>query len=408
MPALPAGLAGHAGAEWLDRYTHALLPTYGVPQRALVRGDGAYVWDADGRRYLDLLGGIATNVLGHAHPTLVGAVSAQLATLGHVSNFFASPQQVALAERLLALLEAPQGSRVFLANSGAEANEGAFKVARRTGRPRILALQGAFHGRTMGALALTHKPDYREPFAPLPGGVEHVPAGDLGALEAALDGDVAALFVEVIQGEAGVRPLPEGYLAAARELTASVGALLVVDEVQTGVGRTGHWFAHTRHGVVPDVVTVAKGLGGGIPVGAMVTLGERASGLLGAGQHGTTFGGNPVASAAALATLHVIERDGLLDNVSSVGRRLAEGAPAAGGSLVTDVRGEGLLLGLHLARPRAKELTAAALEAGFIVNAVGPDTVRLAPPLILTADQADSFLAALPQLVQTAEPDEES
>ena len=223
MPELPAALAGHAGAEWLDRYAHALLPTYGVPQRALVRGDGAYVWDADGRRYLDLLGGIATNVLGHAHPTLVGAVSAQLATLGHVSNFFASPQQVALAERLLALLEAPQGSRVFLANSGAEANEGAFKVARRTGRPRILALEGAFHGRTMGALALTHKADYREPFAPLPGGVEHVPAGDLDALEAALDGDVAALFVEVIQGEAGVRPLPEGYLAAARELTAVGG-----------------------------------------------------------------------------------------------------------------------------------------------------------------------------------------
>ena len=275
---VPGAAAMHAaGAEWIDRYSHAVMATYGTPQRALVRGEGAYVWDADGQRYLDLLGGIATNVLGHAHPTLVGAVSAQLSTLGHVSNFFASPPQVALAERLLDLLRAPQGSRVFLSNSGAEANEGAFKVARRTGRPRVLALEGAFHGRTMGALALTHKPEYREPFAPLPGGVEHIPFGDLAALEAALDADVAALFVEVIQGEAGVRPLPEGYLAAARELTSSVGALLVVDEVQTGIGRTGSWFAHTRHGVVPDVVTLAKGLGGGIPVGATVTLGERAS-----------------------------------------------------------------------------------------------------------------------------------
>ncbi|WP_426566665.1 acetylornithine transaminase [Angustibacter sp. McL0619] len=396
-----------AGAEWVDRYSHAIMATYGTPQRALVRGEGAYVWDADGQRYLDLLGGIATNVLGHAHPTLVGAVSAQLSTLGHVSNFFASPPQVALAERLLELLHAPQGSRVFLSNSGAEANEGAFKVARRTGRPRVLALEGAFHGRTMGALALTHKPDYREPFEPLPGGVEHLPFGDLGALEAALDGEVAALFVEVIQGEAGVRPLPEGYLAAARELTTSVGALLVVDEVQTGVGRTGGWFAHTRHGVVPDVVTLAKGLGGGIPIGATVTLGERTSGLLVAGQHGTTFGGNPVATAAALATLHVIERDDLLANVREVGHRLAAGAPSAGAPLVTSVDGEGLLLGLRLARPRAKELAAAALEAGFIVNAVTSDTVRLAPPLVLSADQADSFLAALPQLVQIAELAEE-
>ncbi|MGN6302588.1 MAG: acetylornithine transaminase [Angustibacter sp.] len=398
--------ADASSAQWLQRYAAALLPTYGTPQRVLVRGEGVYVWDADGRRYLDLLGGIATNALGHAHPTLVGAVTAQLSTLGHISNFFASAPQVALAERLLGLLDAPDGSRVFFANSGTEANEGAFKIARRTGRPRILALEGAFHGRTLGALALTHKPAYREPFEPLPGGVEHLPFGDLAALEAALDDQVAALVLEPVQGEAGVRPLPEGYLAEARRLTERVGALLVLDEVQTGLGRTGAWFAHTRHGVVPDVVTLAKGLGGGIPVGAVVTLGERASGLLGAGQHGTTFGGNPVAAAAALATIHVIERDGLLAQVQQVGRRIAAGALAAGAPLVAGVRGEGLLLGVHLHHPRAAEVAAAALEAGFVVNAVAPDTLRLAPPLILTAEQADSFLAALPAIVAAASTDD--
>jgi acetylornithine/N-succinyldiaminopimelate aminotransferase len=362
------------------------------------------VWDADGRRYLDLLGGIATNALGHAHPTLVGAVTAQLSTLGHVSNFFASVPQVALAERLLALLRAPAGSKVFFANSGAEANEAAFKMARRTGRPRILALEGAFHGRTLGALALTHKPAYREPFEPLPGGVEHLPFGDVDALRAAVDDRVAAVVLEPLQGEAGVRPLPPGYLPLARELTARHGALLVVDEVQTGVGRTGEWFAHTRHGIVPDVVTTAKGLGGGIPVGAVVALGERAAGLLGVGQHGTTFGGNPVAAAAALATLHVIERDDLLANVRSVGRRLREGVLAIGSPLVTDVAGEGLLLGIRLTRPVAAAVTAAALEAGFVVNAVAPDVVRLAPPLVLTAEQADLFLAALPAVLAAADP----
>ncbi|GAB3600029.1 acetylornithine transaminase [Angustibacter peucedani] len=397
-----------SGAAWLERYTAAVMPTYGVPQRVLVRGEGAYVWDADGRRYLDLLGGIAATSLGHAHPTLVGAVSAQLSTLGHVSNFFATPPQVALAERLLALLEAPAGSRVFLANSGAEANEAAFKIARRTGRPRVLALEGAFHGRTMGALALTHKPDYRAPFEPLPGGVEHLPFGDLDALRAALGPDVAALVLEPVQGEAGVRPLPPGYLAAARELTREVGSLLVVDEVQTGVGRTGRWFAHQGTGVVPDVVTLAKGLGGGVPVGATITLGEHASSLLGGGQHGSTFGGNPVAAAAALATLHVVERDGLLAQVRAVGARLAEGALVAGAPLVTEVRGEGLLLGIELARPLAKELTATALDAGFVVNAVTPTTVRLAPPLVLTADQADSFLAALPQVVDAVDGQDET
>jgi acetylornithine/N-succinyldiaminopimelate aminotransferase len=393
------GDAVAAGAQWLDRYTSSVMGTYGVPQRVLVRGEGAWVWDADGRRYLDLLGGIATNALGHAHPTLVGAVTAQLSTLGHVSNFFASVPQVALAERLLALLDAPAGSKVFFANSGAEANEAAFKMARRTGRPRILALEGAFHGRTLGALALTHKPAYREPFEPLPGGVEHLPFGDSEALRAAVDDQVAAVVLEPVQGEAGVRPLPPGYLALARELTTRHGALLVVDEVQSGIGRTGQWFAHTSAGIVPDVVTTAKGLGGGIPVGAVVALGERAAGLLGPGQHGTTFGGNPVAAAAALATLHVIERDGLLANARAVGQRLRDGVLAIGSPLVTGVAGDGLLLGIRLTRPVAADVTAAALEAGFVVNAVAPDVVRLAPPLVLTPEQADTFLAAFPAVL---------
>ncbi len=390
---------GDGETDWQSRYAAAILPTYGRPQRVLARGEGCYVWDVEGRRYLDLLGGIATTSLGHAHPDLVAAVTSQLSTLGHVSNFFASEPQIRLAERLLRLLAAPDGSRVYLANSGAEANEAAFKLARRSGRPRILALAGAFHGRTMGALALTHKPAYREPFEPLPGGVEHLPFGDLPALAAALDDQVAALVVEPVQGEGGVRPLPDGYLAAARELTRRAGALLVLDEVQTGAGRTGAWFAHTRHGVVPDVVTLAKGLGGGIPIGATVALGEYPAGLLTGGQHGSTFGGNPVAAAAALAVLDVIERDGLLASVRAVGARIRAGAVRAGAPLVVGVRGEGLMLGLALARPLAARVAARALAAGFVVNAVTPDTVRLVPPLVLTAEQADDFLAALPTIV---------
>jgi len=389
-------------AEWTDRYTQALMDTFGRPQRVLVRGEGAYVWDADGNRYLDLLGGIAVNALGHAHPTLTAAISAQLGTLGHISNFFASPTQIALAERLIALAAAPEGSRVFLTNSGTEANEAAFKLARRNGgpdRPRVLALEGAFHGRTMGALALTHKPAYREPFEPLPGGVEFLPFGDTAALEAAFatDGDqVSALFVEPIQGEAGVRPLPEGYLALARRLTAEHGALLVLDEVQTGVGRTGRWFAHQHPhlggGIVPDAMTLAKGLGGGFPVGALVTFGERTSTLLTRGQHGSTFGGNPVASAAALATLAVIERDGLLTHVTDLGRRLRDRLAGLGHPLVTEVRGEGLLVAVELAAPVAAAIAARALDAGIVVNPCTPTTLRLAPPLILTDQQAGQFV----------------
>lgn len=388
-----------SGAHWTERYSNAVMDTFGTPQRVLVRGEGCYVWDADGRRYLDLLAGIAVNALGHAHPTLTAAISAQLGTLGHVSNFFATPTQIALAERLLDLAGAGVGSRVFFANSGTEANEAVFKMARRTGRPRILALEGSFHGRTMGALAMTHKAAYREPFAPLPGGVEFVPFGDAAALEAAMGDDVAALVVEPIQGEAGVRPLPPGYLARARELTSAHGALLAIDEVQTGMGRTGAWFAyqhpHLGGGIVPDVVTLAKGLGGGFPIGAVIAYGERAAGLLGRGQHGTTFGGNPVAAAAALATIGVIERDGLLAHATEIGALLTAGIAATNHPLVSGVRGEGLLLAVQLTAPVAGALTARALEAGFIVNAVRPAVLRLVPPLILARDQVADFVAFL-------------
>jgi len=401
--ALPAAVG--SSEAWLERYRASVMGTYGAPQRVLVRGEGCWVWDADGRRYLDLLAGIATNALGHAHPLLVAAVTAQLTTLGHVSNFFATAPQIALAEQLLTIARAPGGSRVFFCNSGAEANEAAFKMARRTGRPKVVAAVDGFHGRTMGALALTHKPQYRAPFEPLPGGVEHVPFGDVGALGRAVDGATAAVVLEPLQGEGGVRPAPPGYLEAARRITREQGALLVLDEVQSGIGRTGAWFAHqlpANGDVVPDVVTTAKGLGGGIPIGAAIAYGEHNAALLGAGQHGTTFGGNPVASAAALATLHAIERDDVLANVREVGARLREGILALGHPLVAGVRGQGLLLGVELTAEIGPAAAAAALEHGFILNAVRPDTLRLAPPLVLTAAQADSFVAALPGVLDAA------
>jgi acetylornithine/N-succinyldiaminopimelate aminotransferase len=401
-----------SSAAWQQRYAGAVMNTFGPPQRVLVRGEGCYVWDADGKRYLDLLAGIAVNALGHAHPELVAAVTGQLATLGHVSNFFATPPQIALAERLLDLLRAPAGSRVFFTNSGTEAVEAAVKLSRRTGRQRLVAAEGAFHGRTMGALALTHKPAYRAPFEPLPGHVVHVPFGDTGALAAAVDDRVAAIVLEPVQGEAGVRPVPPGYLPAARRLADEAGALLVLDEIQSGVGRTGAWFAHQHAhlggGVLPDVVTVAKGLGGGIPIGAVVAFGDGPATLLAPGQHGTTFGGNPVAAAAGLATLQVIERDGLLGNAITVGRALREGVEGLAHPRVAAVRGEGLLLAVQLDRPVAARAAAALLDAGFVVNAVAPDALRLAPPLILTAEQASTFVDALPAALDiAARPSEE-
>ncbi|MCB5273147.1 Acetylornithine aminotransferase [Arthrobacter sp. SO5] len=398
------------GADWLARYSSSLLGVFGTPQRVLVRGAGCLVWDADGKEYLDLLGGIAVNALGHAHPFVTSVISSQLATLGHVSNFFTSPTQIALAEKLLELSHAPAGSKVFFANSGTEAVEAAFKLARRnTGaspdntvkpRTKIIALEGAFHGRTMGALALTAKEAYRAPFAPLPGGVEHIPFGDIDALRAAVDETTAAVFLEPIQGEAGVRPLPPGYLQAAREATSAAGALLILDEVQTGIGRTGKWLASEDAGIVPDAVTLAKGLGGGFPIGALVTFGPATSALLTAGQHGTTFGGNPVATAAALATLHVLENQQVLAHVRVVGEHLRAGLAGIDG--VTEVRGEGLLIGFDLDADVAPAVVAAGLEAGFIINSPGLHTIRLAPPLILTTSQADLFLAALPALLRTA------
>jgi len=384
-----------------DRWSHALMNNFGVPPVELVSGQGAVVTDADGKQYLDLLGGIAVNALGHAHPAIVQAVSEQVATLGHVSNFFTHPTVLALAERLLDISGAHENGRVIFCNSGAEANEAAFKMARLTGRPRMIAAEGAFHGRTMGALALTGQPAKRTPFEPMPGGVEFVPYGDISALQAAVDDTVAAVFLEPIMGEAGVIPAPDGYLVAARDITAEHGALLVIDEVQTGIGRTGTWFAHSRAGIVPDVITLAKGLGGGLPIGAAIGIGDAAK-LLQPGQHGSTFAGNPICAAAALAVLRTIETDGLLDHVDALGKHIATGVEDLGHPLVHHVRGAGLLLGIVLTDNIGPATALAAREAGFIINAPAPDVLRLAPPLILTTEQADSFITALPGILDTA------
>ncbi len=379
--------------QGLDRYANAVMATFGRPLRVLTKGEGSYVWDADGNRYLDLLGGIAVNTLGHADPEWVAAITAQASTLAHTSNFFATEPQIALAERLLDVCGAPTGSRVFLANSGTEANEAAFKMSRRTGRPRIIALEKSFHGRSTGALALTHKAAYREPFAPLAPGVEFVPPNDIAALEAAMGDDVAALFIETIQGEAGVVPLSHAYVQAARDLTTAHGALLIVDEVQTGIARTGQWLSIQAHGVTPDVVTLAKGLGGGFPIGAVVAFGTAAATLLTAGQHGSTFGGSALASAAALATLDAIESRGLLAHVKTMGEWLTETIGSLPG--VAEVRGEGLLLGIRLEAQISVEVCAAAIEEGFIINPPNPDTIRLAPSLTLTREEAAPFVSWL-------------
>ncbi|MET7970670.1 acetylornithine transaminase [Micromonospora sp. NPDC005305] len=385
----------------VERWCAAMMDNYGTPPLALVSGSGAVVVDEAGREYVDLLGGIAVNSLGHAHPAVVAAVSRQVATLGHVSNLFVAEPPVALAELLLALAGRP--GRVFLANSGAEANEAAFKLSRLTGRTHVVATHGGFHGRTMGALALTGQPAKADPFRPLPGEVTHVPYGDDAALAEAVTDATAMVIVEPIQGENGVVVPPPGYLAEARRITAAHGALLVLDEVQTGVGRTGHWFAHQADGVEPDVVTLAKGLGGGLPLGACLAFG-RAADLLTPGSHGTTFGGNPVSCAAALAVVATIANEGLLDHVKRVGERLRRGVEGLGHPLVAEVRGAGLLLGIVLDAPVSGAVTGALREAGFLVNPVQPGVVRLAPPLILDAGQVDAFLAALPAALDAAAP----
>ncbi len=408
------------------RFAAALMPNYGIPPLAITRGQGCRVWDADGREYLDLIAGIAVSSLGHAHPAIVEAVSRQVAAVAHTSNLFLHEREIELAERILCLLGGddppqtppapggtsrpprppwpPLGGRVFFANSGAEANEAAIKLVRRIAgpeRPVIVAAERSFHGRTMGALALTGKESIRAPFGPFGLTVRFVPYGDAAALRAAMGTDVAAVFLEPGLGESGVVPAPEGYLLAAREACDQAGALLVLDEIQSGIGRTGAWFAHQAAGVRPDVLTLAKGLGGGLPIGACVGLGAAGAGFA-KGDHGSTFGGNPVACAAALAVLEVIERDGLLAHVTAVGEHLAAGLQAVDHPLVAGVRGAGLWRAVVLTTPMAAAVEAAARQAGFLVNAVQPDAIRLAPPLVLSAAEADEFTVALPGILDEA------
>lgn len=411
--------------DWIQRYENSIMNTFGRPQTVLARGAGCFVWDEDGHQYLDLLGGIAVNALGHGHPNMVKALTAQIQTLGHISNFFASSVQIEAAEKILQIVEpggAPEGSRVFFANSGTEANEAAFKIVRARGarlaaenpgeppRTRILALENAFHGRTMGSLSLTYKDAYRAPFEPLPARVEFIPYA-MAALERAFEGergrDIAALFIEPIQGEAGVRPLSEHFLRLAREMTAKAGALLVVDEVQTGMGRTGTWMAHHAAGIIPDVVTLAKGLGAGFPVGACVALNQEAATVLGPGMHGSTFAGNPLAAASVLTTINTIEEEGLLANAREVGEIWSREIIALNHPLISEVRGRGLLLGIGLTTPLAKPLAAELFRQGFIVNAPDTFTIRLAPPLIISAPQTRMFTKALPEILDQAAHDVE-
>lgn len=379
--------------NWRDRFSDAMMGSLATPHRMLVRGEGCHVWDADGNRYLDFLAGIAVNALGHAHPALVEAVSRQVATLAHVSNYFATPPQLELAERLLRITGAGDTGRVYFGNSGAEAIEAAIKLARLNrgngSRRRIIALTNSFHGRTMGSLSLTGKPALREDFEPLLGGVDHIDT-TIEALEAAMDDHVAALVLEPIKGEAGVIDLPPGYLQRARELTTKHGALLILDEIQTGVGRTGSWFAFQRHGIVPDAIAVAKGIAGGVPIGALITFGA-ASDLFSAGQHGSTFGGNPLATAAGNAVLGEIEASGLIENAARRGAELRDIITAIGSLLVQELRGEGLLIGIGLAEPVAAALVDAASDLGLIINAPNDSSIRIAPPLIVGDAELEEF-----------------
>lgn len=387
------------GSEWRDGswrapFTDAIMRTLSTPKLMLARGEGCRVWDVDGNEYLDFLAGIAVNSLGHAHPALVEAVSAQVATLAHVSNYFSTAPQLELAERLRTITGAGERGRVLFGNSGAEANEAAFKLARLNKGPhgrrtRVLALHNAFHGRTMGSLALTGKPPMREAFEPLPGGVEHIDS-TIAALESAIDDRVAALFVEPIKGEAGVLDLPAGFLQRARELTEQHGVLLILDEIQTGIGRTGEWFAYQHDGILPDAVTVAKGMAGGVPIGALVTFGW-ASDLYTQGQHGSTFGGNPLATAAGNAVLSEIERSDLVGNAARRGEQLKAIIRAFDSPLIGDVRGHGLLIGIGLTDGEAHRLSDAALAQGLIINAPNESSIRLAPPLIVGDAELEEF-----------------
>ncbi|OLR91782.1 acetylornithine transaminase [Actinokineospora bangkokensis] len=383
------------------RWRAAMQDNYGTPALTLVSGEGAHVVDAGGTRYLDLVGGIATNALGHAHPAVVEAVTRQVATLGHTSNLYVNPVALELAEALLDVAGLTGAGKVVFCNSGAEANEAALKLSRLTGRTKVVACEGAFHGRTMGSLALTGQPAKRTPFEPVTPGVVHVPYGDLDALRAAVDTDTAALFLEPVLGEGGVVPAPDGYLQAAREITTAAGALLVLDEVQTGIGRLGSWFAFQQAGITPDAFTLAKGLGGGLPLGACVAVGAAAE-LFAPGQHGTTFGGNPIAAAAGLAVLRTIATEGLLEHTAALGKDIAARVEQLGHPLVSHVRGRGLLLGVVLTEPVSARVAAAAQAHGYLVNNVQPDVLRLAPPLVLTDEQAHGFVDDLPAILDTA------
>jgi len=385
------------------RWRASIMDNYGTPALTLVRGEGAHVWDADGNRYLDLVAGIAVNALGHAHPAVVEAVTSQIATLGHTSNLYVNPVALELAEALLDVAGLAGQAKVLFANSGTEAVEAAVKLARLTGRGKLVACEGAFHGRTMGALTVTGQQPKRALFEPLLPGVTHVPFGDVEALRSAVDADTAAVFLEPVLGEGGVHPAPAGYLQAVRDITSKAGALLVLDEVQTGVGRLGSWFAFQQAGITPDVITLAKGLGGGLPLGACIGVGA-AGELLKPGQHGTTFGGNPVACAAGLAVLRTIAADGLCEHAAALGKEITAGVEALRHPLVTGVRGTGLLLGIGLAAPVAPAVAAAAQHAGYLVNNVAPDAIRLAPPLVVGRDDVTGFLAGLPGILdQTKE-----
>jgi acetylornithine aminotransferase len=379
--------------ELATRWSAVMMGNYRTPPVALARGAGATVWDVDGGEYTDLLGGIATTILGHAHPKVVEAITTQAQTLGHVSNLAMHEPGVLLAERLLDLAGRP--GRVFFCNSGAEANEAAFKISRLTGRPEVVTAEGSFHGRTMGALALTGQPGKAGAFAPLPGGVHYVPYGDADALAGAVGERTAMVLLEPMLGEGGVLPAPPGYLAAAASAAAGAGALFAVDEVQTGIGRTGGWFLHQADGLQPDLITLAKALGGGLPIGATLAFGEAAD-LMTAGTHGSTFGGNPIAAAAALAVLDTIRDEGLLERAKELEHRFTAGIEALGHSGISAVRGRGALLGVVLTAPVAGELEARLRAAGYLTNAVAPNVLRLAPPLVLSDGQVDSFVAALP------------
>ena len=378
------------------RYDAVMMNAFGSPKRVFARAEGIHLWDADGNRYSDLLSGLAVTGLGHAHPGVTAAITAQLDRLGHVSNFFASEPQIRLAERLSSYTGL-EGARVFFTNSGTEANEAAFKLTRLTGRTKVVVMEGSFHGRTMGALALTSNPRYREPFEPLPGHVVFVPFGDEAALRDAVDDFTAAILIETVQGENGVVPVPDGFLAAARALADTSGALLWIDEVQTGLGRCGEFLAHRADGVTADLITLAKGLGNGFPVGACIATG-RAAGLLQPGQHGTTFGGNPVAAAAGNAVLDALE-GGVMDTAREIGAWLAEAIMALGHPRIVEVRGRGMLLGIVLSDEIAASVADAALDAGWVINAPRPSVLRVAPPLIATRADLEGFVSALPQLL---------